>query len=77
MLWVEGMDTGTLRVQDPDHVFGQPLVLGLLEGSVLLSQGVSGVLAEQDEILGITGALQRMAAHSAADSAGSWWLALP
>lgn len=52
-----------VRLQDPDPVFEQPLVLGLLEGSVLLSQGISGVLAEWDEILGITGALQRMAAH--------------
>lgn len=52
-----------VRLQDPDPVFEQPLVLGLLEGSVLLSQGISGVLAEWDEILGITGALQRVAAH--------------
>lgn len=44
----------------------QPLVLGLLVARWGLSAAVPGhfrMLAEQDEILGIPGALQRMAAH--------------
>lgn len=69
--WVQEYLGLRVRLQHPDQVFEQLLLLGLLEGSVLLSQGISGVLAEQDEILGITGALQRVAAPSLADSAGS------
>lgn len=66
---MEGMDAGSLRGQGqlagPQPCFEQWCWVHwwLTEGSVLLCQGISGVLAEQDEILGVTGALQRMAAH--------------